>query len=93
MQLDVTAGVLPTAYVDADQDALPSNFQQSETYYNLNDAERAVWSLYDASAMHGLPLAVQVVGKRYEEEKVLAGMKLIDSALRKAGRPFVQREF
>jgi Asp-tRNA(Asn)/Glu-tRNA(Gln) amidotransferase A subunit family amidase len=27
--------------------------------------------------MHGLPLGVQVVGKRLQEEKVLEGMKVI----------------
>ena len=59
----------------------------------LNDLERAVWSLYDADAMDGLPLAVQVVSGRWQEEKVLAGMKLLDVALRKSGRPFVQKEF
>ncbi len=62
-------------------------------YRNLNDAERAVWSLYDASAMNGLPLAVQVVGGRFEEEKVLEGMKVLEAALRDTGRPFVQKEF
>lgn len=59
----------------------------------LNDLERAVWSLYDADAMDGLPLAVQVVGGRFQEENVLAGMKVLDVALRESGRPFVQKEF
>ena len=36
---------------------------------------------YDAVAMHGLPVAVQVVGKRLEEEKVLAVMQRIEDAL------------
>jgi len=31
--------------------------------------------------MHGLPVAVQVVGQRLEEEKVLAAMKRVENAL------------
>ena len=38
--------------------------------------------MYDADRMHGLPVGVQVVGRRLEEEKVLEGMKLIEGLLR-----------
>lgn len=31
--------------------------------------------------MHGLPVAVQIVGRRLEEEKVLAIMKRVEDAL------------
>jgi Asp-tRNA(Asn)/Glu-tRNA(Gln) amidotransferase A subunit family amidase len=31
--------------------------------------------------MHGLPVGVQVVGRRLEEEKVLAVMKRVEEAL------------
>lgn len=37
--------------------------------------------MYDAEAMHGLPVGVQVVGRRLEEEKVLAVMKRLEDAL------------
>lgn len=36
---------------------------------------------YDAEAMHGLPVAVQVVGRRLEEEKVLALMGRVERML------------
>lgn len=36
---------------------------------------------YDSVAMHGLPVGVQVVGRRLEEEKVLAVMKRVEDAL------------
>ena len=58
----------------------------------MNDVGRAVHGLYDAAAMHGLPLAVQVVGGRFEEEKVLAGMRVIEKALADAGRGFVAKQ-
>lgn len=38
--------------------------------------------------MHGLPLGVQVVGRRLEEEKVLEGMKIIEGLLKKEGREY-----
>jgi Asp-tRNA(Asn)/Glu-tRNA(Gln) amidotransferase A subunit family amidase len=37
--------------------------------------------LYDADKMHGLPVGVQVVGRRLEEEKVIAVMKRVEDAL------------
>jgi Asp-tRNA(Asn)/Glu-tRNA(Gln) amidotransferase A subunit family amidase len=38
--------------------------------------------------MHGLPLGVQIVGKRMEEEKVIAGMKVVEQALKDSGVVF-----
>lgn len=38
--------------------------------------------------MHGLPIGVQVVGRRLEEEKVLEGMKLIEGLLRQNGEAY-----
>ena len=40
---------------------------------------------YDAEKMHGLPVAVQVVGQRLQEEKVLAVMERIEEALVQTG--------
>lgn len=37
--------------------------------------------LYDADAMHGLPVAVQIVGQRLKEEMVLAIMERVEAAL------------
>lgn len=37
--------------------------------------------LYDADSMHGLPVAVQIVGQRLEEEKVLTIMERVEDAL------------
>jgi len=40
---------------------------------------------YNATDMHGLPVAVQVVGQRLQEEKVLTIMTRIEEALNKHG--------
>lgn len=92
-QLDVTAGTVPVTTVDRTVDALPDNFQQSDEYLRMNDAARNVFSVYDASAMDGLPLGVQVAGWKLEEEKVLAGMKVLDDALRDSRLGFKPKEF
>ncbi len=59
----------------------------------MNDVARAVHDVYDAESMHGMPLAVQIVGRRFEEEKVLAGMKVVEKALWTSGKGFVPRQF
>ena len=68
MQLDYTAGVVHITHVDKSLDKLPADFKIKK----LNGVAQGAYKLYDADAMHGLPVAIQVVGRRLEEEKVLA---------------------
>ncbi|KAL5611687.1 hypothetical protein BROUX41_000735 [Berkeleyomyces rouxiae] len=75
--LDYTAGVLPVTHVDKALDQLPKDFNIKK----LNGVAQGAYQLYDATAMHGLPVGVQIVGKRLEEEKVLAAMQLVEEAL------------
>ena len=72
---------MPVTRVNKEQDAL-SKFQPR------NAIERDKYKMYDATKMDGLPVGVQVVGKRYEEEKVLEGMKLIEGLLKEAGQGY-----
>jgi len=76
-QLDYTAGVLPVTHVDKALDKVPASFNVRK----LNGVARAAYKHYDAERMHGLPVGVQVVGRRLEEEKVLAVMQRIEEAL------------
>lgn len=75
--LDYSAGVLPVTHVDRTKDQLPAGFN----YKKLNGVAQGAYKLYDADAMHGLPVGVQVIGRRLEEEKVLALMKRVEDAL------------
>lgn len=77
MQLDYTAGVLPVTHVDRSLDALAPDFSIKK----LNGVAQGAYRLYDAESMHGLPVGVQVVGRRLEEEKVLAIMRRLEDAL------------
>ncbi|PKS09840.1 hypothetical protein jhhlp_004463 [Lomentospora prolificans] len=79
--LDYTSGVLPVLSVDKDLDGLPASFDINR----LNGVARGAYKLYDADAMHGLPVGVQVVGRRLEEEKVLGIMELVEEALHNHG--------
>ena len=67
--------------MDKDLDQLPSAFDFSK----LNGVAKGAYKHYDASAMHGLPVGVQVVGQRLQEEKVLAIMTRIEDALDRNG--------
>ena len=62
-------------------DRLPGTFQ----YRELNGIAKGAYSHYDADKMHDLPVAVQVVGQRLQEEKVLAIMERIERALEETG--------
>lgn len=53
-----------------------------------NAVAKSAYDMYDAKAMHGLPVGVQIVGKRLEEEKVMEGMKLVEKVLRERGQAY-----
>jgi hypothetical protein len=70
---------MPVTHVDASLDSLPGSFNIRK----LNGVARGAYKHYDAVKMAGLPVGVQVVGRRLEEEKVLAIMSRIENALEK----------
>ena len=80
-QLDYPAGIIPVTHVDRALDGLPQDFSLRK----LNGVARGAYKHYDADAMHGLPVAVQVVGQRLQEEHTLAAMERVEEALEKAG--------
>ncbi|KAK9456708.1 amidase signature domain-containing protein [Dipodascopsis uninucleata] len=79
--VDYSAGVIPVTHVDKDLDALPADFDLSK----LNYIAKGAYKNYNASKMHGLPVGVQIVGRRLEEEKVLAIMENVIGALKDIG--------
>jgi Asp-tRNA(Asn)/Glu-tRNA(Gln) amidotransferase A subunit family amidase len=81
--LDYTCGIIPITKVDAVKDALPKDF-----VINANGVAKGAYMHYDAQKMAGLPVAVQVVGRRLEEEKVLAIMERIEAALKESGEVY-----
>ena len=84
---------MPVTFVDKSVDSLPRDFTSSLDYARMNDISRALHELYDADAMNGLPIGIQVIGRRLEEEKVLAGMSVVKEALAAAGTIFTPKKF
>ncbi|KAL4783435.1 amidase signature domain-containing protein [Aspergillus varians] len=80
--LDYTTGVLPVSHVDPKKDALAAPYKTVLKQLGANHAlGQGAWKHYDATKMAGLPTAVQVVGRRWEEEKVLGYMAVVEGAL------------
>ena len=82
--LDYCAGIIPVTHVDAQLDKLPVTFKLGK----MNGLARGAYMHYDAQKMAGLPVAVQVVGRRLEEEKTLALMLRVEKALEDRGEKY-----
>ncbi|KAJ7043557.1 amidase [Mycena alexandri] len=75
-------GVIPVTKVDPAKDLLteewtkaPSpSLMERKLYFGKNP-------VYDPEKMQGMPVAVQIVGRKWEDEKVLAMMQMVDTAL------------
>lgn len=79
--MDYSAGIIPVTHVASTLDRLPASFNIKK----LNGVARGAYKHYDAVKMAGLPVGVQVVGRRLEEEKVVAVMQRVEDALEKHG--------
>ncbi|WWC88918.1 uncharacterized protein L201_003833 [Kwoniella dendrophila CBS 6074] len=75
--VDYPGGTLPTG-LHVESTDIPD-----EAYEFTGKSDKEVWENYnDVNDFVGLPLGIQVVGKKYEDEKVLEAMKLIEEAIR-----------
>lgn len=75
---------MPVTHVHPNDDMLPPSVDVRK----MNGVARGAYKHYDAIKMAGLPVAVQVVGRRLEEEKVLACMKRLEDALDDKGQKY-----
>ena len=87
--VDHPVGTLPVTRVDPAEDELTEEWTDHSVGAGhgslmlesmLYKGDKAV---YNAGKMSGLPIGVQVVGKKWEEEKVIEMMKIVDCALGK----------
>ena len=85
--LDIPVGVLPVTRVDAKADKLTGEWTKKGdgSAFIEDPLYRNKKPMYDAVAMEGMPVSVQIVGKRWEDEKVLEMMKVVDEALGERG--------
>jgi len=70
--LDYTAAVVPWGQVDKSVDVKDLN------YMPINDLDKTIQSHYDPEIFDGSPTAIQIMGRRFQEEQVLAGARVID---------------
>ena len=83
--VDCPAGCVPVTRVDPAKDQLTDKWFK-EPGHNSPMLEADLYKrdgsgIYNADAMEGLPIGVQIVGKKWEEEKVVAMMRVVDKAL------------
>ncbi|KAJ7646871.1 amidase [Roridomyces roridus] len=89
--VDSPCGVVPVTHVNPDTDALTEEWIKGPGHgSSLTEAElyskgrgKAKKPIYDPEAMAGLPIGVQIIGRLWEDEKVLGMMRVVDDALGK----------
>ncbi|KAJ9144699.1 Amidase [Pleurostoma richardsiae] len=59
---------------------------KDEGYVPRNEEDEADWKAYDPDLFDGVPIALQLVGKRFNDEGVLEAVKLVESALKSGGK-------
>ncbi|KAL2212795.1 acetamidase [Sarocladium strictum] len=73
--LDYSAVTIPVTHCDKDIDVF------DERYVPMNSLDEETWKDYDAETYHGALVGLQLVGRRFEEEKIIALAAIIAGAL------------
>lgn len=76
--LDLTSVVVPVTLADKTVDKYP------EDYKPISDADKIVFEDYDAEIYDGAHVSVQIVGRRFTEEKMLALAEYVGGLLGKS---------
>jgi Asp-tRNA(Asn)/Glu-tRNA(Gln) amidotransferase A subunit family amidase len=76
--LDYPALSFPAGHVDRTKDF-------ASEHEPRNDLDAWNWNLYDPDTMHGHPVGLQIVGRRFEEEKLLGVAAVIEKVLKTEG--------
>ncbi|EWG51017.1 hypothetical protein FVEG_10130 [Fusarium verticillioides 7600] len=73
-----TAVIIPTIRADTRVDVF------DEGYEPLGETDRKNWQAYDADLYDGAPVGVQIVGRKFEEEKCLAIARIVHTVVQSA---------
>ncbi|KAM0167577.1 hypothetical protein ACHAQE_000471 [Botrytis cinerea] len=74
--LDYSAAILPVTTVDKNVDVFDTGYKP------LNAEDEKVWKCYDPEVYDGAHVSVQIVGRRFQEEKVIAITEMLGDALK-----------
>lgn len=78
--VDYPSVVLPAGEVSKELDG--AAVADMAKYQPRNPLDEWNWNLFDVDAMDGMPIGVQVVARRLQEEKALGAAKAIDNILK-----------
>jgi amidase len=78
--VDYPAVVLPAGHVSKELDSEAG--KDMHLYEARSPLDQWNWDLFDLDTMNGMPIGVQVVARRLQEEKALGAAKAIDQTLR-----------
>ncbi|KAL8972513.1 MAG: hypothetical protein Q9197_002738 [Variospora fuerteventurae] len=82
--MDYSAAVIPVTRADKLVDVFDHGYQP------LNEVDRKNWEAYDADTYDGAPVGLQIVARKWEEEKVWAIAKILDTALKNRSEGIVR---
>jgi amidase len=77
--LDYPGVVFPVCKVDKERDKWPG---EQKMLSGLDEENRRLW---DPEEFHGVPVGLQLVGRRFEDEKIIG---ILEHVVRVAGMPF-----
>lgn len=80
--MDFPGVTLPITTTSKDLDQKENHLPAS--YYDKNDKQ--IWDDYDAERSHGIPAGLQLIGRRLEEEKLLAVASVLDDLIQPSNR-------
>jgi len=79
--LDLPVGCIPVTRVDAERDGITEGWRKEGGHGSYLMESGIYKGLYDVSKLKGMPVGIQVVTKKWEEEKLLGIMGVVDSEL------------
>ncbi|KAF8306763.1 amidase [Clavulina sp. PMI_390] len=80
--IDWAAATIPVLRASPEIDVRTPEY---DAYKPVSAIDERIWKTYEPEKYAGGPVSVQLVGRRLEEEKVLAGCKVLEEALKSAG--------
>ncbi|KAH7068539.1 acetamidase [Paraphoma chrysanthemicola] len=78
--VDYPAVVIPAGHVSKELDGAAA--KEMSSYEPRNALDKWNWDLFDVDSMDGMPVGVQLVARRLQEEKVLGAAKVVDELIR-----------
>ena len=57
------------------------NIDVPDRHVPVSNGDRAIMELYEAAVFHGMPVSVQLITRRLQDEKALAYAELLDQSL------------